>query len=282
MSVNVYQIVTNKIIEQLEKGIVPWQKSWCGVLDGSINYVTRKPYSLLNQILLCDRVGEYLTFKQIQDLKGTIKKGAKSSVVVFYTQIPVKDKNTDEVLYTRPCLKYYNVFHIDDVCGIESKSNNNYIELNPIEEAETIINDYLSRETSLKFINNILTDKAYYSPTNDLVQVPMMKQYTDINEYYSTTFHEFIHSTLIEKRCNRKQKDTISKFGSEEYSKEELTAEIGSAMLCNIIGIDTEKVFKNSVNYIGSWLKALKNDNLMIIRAAAQAEKAVKYIRNKE
>lgn len=284
----IYEIITQKFIEQLEKGIVPWQKPWSvgsyNAKEVAISYTTRKPYSLLNQMLLGWRSGEYLTFKQIQDLKGSVKKGAKSQMVVFYTPIKVteKDKVTNEdIEKTIPCLKYYNVFHIDDTNGIQSKiENSNETEdtkVNPIESAENLIQGYLSREKNLKFINDKLTDKAYFAPLQDLVQVPTMKQFKVVEEYYSTTFHELTHSTMTEKRCNRK---TNCKFGSELYSKEELVAEIGSAFLCSLSGIDNTKVFTNSVAYIQSWLKALKNDTKLVVIASSQAEKAVKYIAN--
>ena len=97
-------------------------------------------------------------------------------------------------------------------------------------------------------------------------------------EYYSTAFHEFTHSTMHESRCNRKSENAITRFGDKDYSREELVAEIGSAMLCNRIGIENERAFNNSAAYIQSWLKALKNDNKMIVWAAKKAEEAARYI----
>ena len=111
-----------------------------------------------------------------------------------------------------------------------------------------------------------------------MVVVPKMSQYELIEEYYSTTFHELTHSTGHESRCNRKAETKNSHFGNKSYSREELVAELGSAMLCHFAGIDSDKAFKNSVAYIQSWLKALKNDNKMIVWASSRAEKASKYI----
>lgn len=292
--VNVYQMVTDRITEELEKGIIPWHKPWsgAGLADGgAINYVSRKPYSMLNQMLL-GREGEYLTFKQIKDLKGNVKKGAKSSMVVFFTMIThgkkkTQDENGNEVEVTTakeyliPVLKYYRVFHIDDCEGIDTKIKADEPienEVEPIEAAENIINGYLSREKKLKFQNNKPSDRAYYSPMFDKVVVPMLSQYAIPEEYYSTTFHELTHSTIPPYRCDRKAENDHAFFGNEDYSREELVAELGSAMICNAIGIDCEKAFKNSVAYIQSWLKALKNDNKMIVWAASRAEKAAKYI----
>ena len=291
---NVYQMVTDRIVAQLEQGLIPWHKPWTGVgLEdgGAVNYVSRKPYSMLNQMLL-GREGEYLTFKQIKERGGSIKKGAKAGVVVFFTTTTYtkreevqEDGSTETVNVVKehlmPVLKYYNVFHIDDCEGIESKikvEENAGPKISPIESAEKVLNGYVEREKELQFRNNIPTDRAYYSPTLDLISVPMLSQYEIAEEYYSTTFHEAIHSTMPENRCNRKSEQKLAAFGSEDYSREELVAEIGSAMLCNNVGIDCEKAFKNSVAYIQGWLKKLKNDNRMIVWAASRAEKAAKYI----
>ena len=180
-----------------------------------------------------------------------------------------------------PVLKYYPVFHIDDCEGIESKikvEESTGPKISPIESAEKVLNGYVEREKDLQFRNNIPTDRAYYSPTLDLISVPMLTQYEIAEEYYSTTFHEAVHSTMPESRCNRKSEQKLAAFGSEDYSREELVAEIGSAMLCNNVGIDCEKAFKNSVAYIQGWLKKLKDDNRMIVWAASRAEKAARYI----
>ena len=101
----------------------------------------------------------------------------------------------------------------------------------------------------------------------------MLSQYAQAEEYYSTAFHELTHSTMHASRCNRQSESTITRFGDSAYSREELVAEIGSAMICNRIGIENEKAFKNSAAYIQSWLKALKNDNKMIVWAAKKRKK---------
>lgn len=289
---NVYQMVTDKIVEQLEKGIIPWHKPWsgAGLLDGgAINYVSRRPYSLINQFIL-GRPGEYLTFRQIQEAKGSIKKGVKSKFVVFYTQVTYTEEQKNEqgeiekVQKQRPVLRFYNVFHIEDCEGIESKVKNEedkpVADTNqPIEAAENIINEYLAREPKLKFKNDAVSGEAYYSQCEDMVVVPKLSQYEIVEEYYSTTFHELTHSTLPAYRCDRRSEmHTIAAFGSKEYSREELVAELGSAMLCSIAGLDSDKAFKNSVAYIQNWLEALKNDIKMIVWASSRAEKASKYI----
>lgn len=284
MKTSVYQIVTDKIVEQLAKGVIPWQKPWRGgaFSFAAINYVSRKPYSFLNQFLL-GKAGEWLTFKQVQSLGGKIKKGAKSSYVVYSAPIKKKDEeeeNEQEKKCVPFVLRYYNVFHIDDCEGIESKivKEEQKEELQPIEKAESIISDYLSRESGLKFQNDKPSGDAYYMPATDEVIIPMLSQYDIVEEYYSTAFHELVHSTKKQGRCDRDNGEKVSAFGSDKYTREELVAEIGSAMLCNVAGLDNEKAFKNSVSYIQGWSKQLKEDNRAIVWAAAKAEAAAKYI----
>lgn len=276
---NVYDMVTDRIIAELEKGQIPWQKPWTGVRSGAYNRITKRPYSLLNQMLL-KHTGEYATFKQWQDLGGHVKKGEKSEIVVFWKIFESKETNPDtgEIEIKKvPLLRYYNVFHLSQVDGVEPlapEQLNNEVE--PIEAGDKIITDYINRE-HLNFIE-CKSNKAYYSPSNDTVVVPLKEQYNLINEYYSTTFHELTHSTGHKDRLNRLQSGAVASFGSENYSKEELVAEIGSATLMSIAGIETPKTFRNSTAYIQNWLQVLRNDNKFIVSASSKAEKAVNYI----
>ena len=289
MATNIYQMVTDRIVEQLEKGIIPWNKPWTGLTsDGAISYTTRKPYSLLNQMLLGDD-GEYITFKECEKLGGKVKKGAKSKMVVFFKRIPKveikKDEETGEEMEKEKMsfvLQYYRVFNINDCEGIESKRTpeERNTSFEDILNGEKVIEDYVARESANGFsLEHRVGDRAYYQPSLDIVVLPLKEQFKAVAEYYSTAFHEIAHSTLKECRCNRKQTSTAF-FGSEEYSKEELVAEITSANLCSVTGIETASTFKNSTAYIQSWLRALKNDTRMIVFASAQAEKATKYILN--
>lgn len=284
MKKSVYQMVTERVMEQMKQGIIPWHRPWTGTA-GTINYVTRKPYSMLNQMLL-QRDGEWLTFKQLTERGGKIKKGAKAGMVVFYTKFAYKkDKQSEDgTIVTEeheiPVLKYYNVFHIDDVDGIESKLDGTTPTetLQPVEAAEGIVNGYVQREQGLTFKNDEPSNNAFYSPSSDEVVVPMLSQYTEVEEYYSTTFHELTHSTMKKGRCDRVNENKKAKFGSKDYSREELVAELGSAYLCTKANLNNEKAFKNSVAYIQGWLKALANDEKMIVWAASRAEKAARYI----
>lgn len=273
---NIYEEITNRIINQLENGIIPWHKPWSGIASGAYNRVSKRPYSLLNQMLL-KHDGEYATYKQWSELGGTVKKGEKSEIVVFWKMLQVdevKDGKTEKK--TIPLLKYINVFHVSQVDGVEPKTVKP-IEHKPIEEAEKIKIDYINRENIV--IKELTTNEAFYSPMRDYIQVPCKEQYKDVTEFYSTLFHEMVHSTGHRDRLGRLDCSVkFAGFGSEEYSKEELIAEIGSAFLMNHIGIETIKTFKNSAAYIQNWLSVLRNDNKFIVSASGKAEKAMKYI----
>lgn len=279
MAKSVYEMVTDRIIEQMENGVIPWEKPWTGIRNGAYNRISKKSYSLLNQMLL-NHDGEYATFKQWSDLGGHVRKGEKSEMVVFWKIQPVEETKEDGTKETKqiPLLRYFNVFHISQVDGVEPLQNEERYENEPIEKAEKVLLDYWARENIE--VEHIAGNDAYYSPARDLIHLPLFEQFTKANEYYSTAFHESVHSTMKENRCNRAEdrKGKLVAFGSAEYSKEELVAEIGSANLMNIIGIESEKSFRNNTAYIQNWLTVLKNDVKFIVSASSKAEKAVKYI----
>ena len=222
-------MVTDRIVEQMGKGIIPWQKPWTctfGFNDEAmaINYISRRPYSFLNQLLL-GKPGEWLTWTQVKALKGNVKKGAKSNFVVFYTLADDKDEQGNPVIDPKtgetkkhPLLRWYKVFHIDDTEGIETKIKpteqvEDEPKIKPIEKAEEVINGYVEREgkaTGFKFQNDRESAQAYYSPFRDEVVVPMLSQYAIPEEYYSTTFHELTHSTMHEKRCDRRAENKVA------------------------------------------------------------------------
>lgn len=280
MKLDIYKMVTDKIIEELKKGFIPWHKPWSPNSAKCFNYATGKSYKGINTFLLT-RNGEYLTFNQCKQAGGNVKKGAKAEFVVFFTQVESKELDADGNPKLIPMLKYYNVFHISDCEGIKPKIqivDDNTPKHTDIETADKVIKDYTDRESKngLQYFEQ-KSDKAYYSPAGDIVVVPERNQFDTIEEFYSTSFHELAHSTKKSTRCNRNS-DKLSFFGSKEYSKEELVAEMTAAMLCSYVGIDCKSTFKNSVAYIQSWLKALKNDNKMIVWASSRAETAANYI----
>lgn len=276
---SVYEMVTERIINQLEQGIIPWEKSWTGIRSGAYNRISKKPYSLLNQMLLQHK-GEYATFKQWKSLGEHVRKGEKSEIVVFWKIQPIEEETGAGAKEVKqiPLLRYYNIFHISQVDGVEPLQEKELHDTEPIEKAENVLHNYWTKECIT--IEHTASNRAYYSPTLDMVHLPLFEQFRDANEYYSTAFHESVHSTMKGSHCNRTEdrKGKLVAFDSEEYSKEELVAEIGSASLMNIIGIETDKSFRNSSAYIQNWLSVLRNDVKFIVSASGKAEKAVNYI----
>lgn len=303
---DIYAAVTDRIIAALEEGIIPWHKPW--VLNAqtrkgakvdsrkmAVSYATGKPYSLINQMML-GRPGEYVTFQQCKKAGGKVKKGAKAQMVVFWKVIQtqqtdkdgkvVTDKDGKAVMKSVPVLKYFQVFHLDQCEGLKPKhepkptkdSKPAVPAISPLQVGENVIDDYVKR-SGLTFHTGY-QDRAYYSPARDLVSVPQLSQYKQPAEYYSTTFHELVHSTGHKSRLDRFSGAGIAAFGDENYSKEELVAEIGSAAICNRLGLETASTFRNSAAYIQNWLGALKGDKRLIVSAASRAEKAVGLILN--
>jgi antirestriction protein ArdC len=266
VKMNVYEIVTERIMEKLESGVIPWRKPW--VNANAVNWVTQKPYRGINTMLLDP--GEYATFKQIEEAGGKVKKGAKSQIVVFWKWL---EKEEDGKIEQIPLLRYYRVFEINtQVEGLESKREVETFEHDPIEEAENIFQGYINCPTY-----SYRPGRAYYVPSQDHINVPPMADFKNVDEFYCTMFHEMIHSTGHKSRLNRKGIETVAAFGSETYSKEELVAEMGAAMLCGMAGIDSSTI-DNSASYIKSWLRALKDDSRLVIQAASQAQKSADYI----
>lgn len=276
MAFDIYAAVTDRIIRQLETGCIPWNKPWGGIAGGAVSGTTGKPYSLLNQMIL-GKPGLYFTFNQIQNLGGHVRKGEKSQMVVFWKQIPTKeqDQQTGEQREKLiPMLRYYNVFHLDQVEGLHIVHTVEPKILATHAQAEEIIDEYIRR--SGVELEHRISDEAYYSPSADRVVLPTMEQFHSTAEYYSTAFHELTHSTGHRSRLDRLR--STAHFGSESYNKEELVAEIGTAALMNYTGLETSSSLHNSAAYIQSWLSVLRNDKRMIVTTSGAAAKAFDYI----
>ena len=278
---DIYNEVTSRIIAALEQGVIPWHKPWVGGNSGCISYSTGKPYSLLNHILLGGISGEYATFRQIQQQGGHVRRGEKAHMVVFWKFLKVVDEETQEEKEV-PYLKYINVFNVAIQCeGISPRWTPSAVpasDLQPDAVADAVVRDYIDR--SGVHLSVTESDRAFYRPSSDEVVVPKLSQYQQVAEYYSTLFHELTHSTGHRSRLNRIA-DTAA-FGSEQYSREELCAELGSAFLVNHCGLESESSFRNSAGYIQGWLKALKDDKRLVVSAAGAAEKAVSLILNRK
>ena len=266
---DVFQIVTDRIMTALEMEEVPWQRPWCSVNGGAYNRVSGKRYSLINQMLL-SHSGEYATYKQWTALKWPDQKED--------SQTEDNKEETQEDRSRRPVLRYYKVFHISQVDGVEPLERQIPVySSDPIAIGEEVFWNYIRREGIRVELEP--SNEAYYSPSRDLIHLPELRQYKDPAGFYSTAFHEAAHSTGHETRLARAGLKKAS-FGSEIYSKEELTGEITAAALMNTLGIENDHSIQNSSAYICGWLKALQNDRRLIVQAAGQAEKAVNMILN--
>jgi len=272
---DLYQKITNKIINKLEEGIAPWRRPYSDNCY-PVNWKTEKRYRGINLMLLDG--GEYATFKQIKDAGGKVIKGSEAHTVVFWKMINVKDEDSEEENDQKqvPMLRTYNVFEINtQVQGLESKRESFKNDNEPIEEAKELIKNYFRKNESLKFKN--VSGIPHYTPSIDEVCMPNISEFISSEDYYATFFHELVHSTGSKKRLNRDGVTGKIAFGSENYSKEELVAEIGASMLSAEINIDTA-VIDNNVSYINNWLKALREDKTLIVKAAQKAQKASDYI----
>ena len=274
----VYEIITDTIIQKLEQGVIPWRKPWSG---GGLpqNFVSGKRYRGINLTLLnlSDYSSPYwLTFKQAGELGGRIKKGEKSTMVVFWkwlqvTDVDEEDRSIDKQI---PFLRYYRVFNLEQTEGIDYTSEESAIDFKPIENCERVVHEM----SDCPVIRHKGT-RAFYSPSEDYIQMPPAGSFVSCEEYYSTLFHEMAHSTGHERRLNRSSLSDYAPFGSKTYGTEELIAEFSASFLCGHTGIEQETV-DNSAGYIGGWLKKIREDKKMLVFAAAKAQKAVDYILN--
>jgi len=283
----VYDLINNRILELVEQGTIPWKRTW-GTTGSNqpANLVSRKEYKGLNVFLLaCMPYSSryWLTYKQVQGRGGHVIKGSKSVPIIFWKWLDKKDGGGDgadtvTVNGKIPMLRYYSVFNLEQTEGIEAPPAPEIITqpFTPIERAEQIIADMPYRP-EMKYGGG----SASYSPTWDRVTLPVPEAFESPEEYYSTAFHELTHATGHARRVGRKGIQESNFFGSHEYSKEELVAEMGAAFLCGYTGIE-QKTIANSAAYISGWLKALKNDKTLLVHAAAQAQKAADYILNRK
>jgi antirestriction protein ArdC len=270
---DIYQTITDKFLESLEQGVIPWQKPWRSAAP--MNLVSKKTYSGINVLLLgmTKYASPYwVSYKQATELGGHVKKGEKSHMVVFWKFLNVTDKNNPDESKKIPMLRYYMVFNVEQCEGLEKKIPTvESLAFNPLEECEKIVDGYKGKPEIEEG-----GDSASYSPSLDRINMPHKEKFKSVDGYYSTIFHEMIHSTGHAKRLNRNEVVNNDGFGNHSYSKEELCAEIGAAILSSMGGV--ESTFDNSTAYLQSWLKSLQNDKKMIIYAAQRSQKAVDHI----
>lgn len=275
---NIHQIITDRIIEKLKKGVIPWHKPWA---NGGLpkNFVTKKEYSGINCLLLhLNDFNEpyYLTFNQVKKLGASIKQGSKSQIVVYWNWIKSKNEiDSEGQPKTYPLLRYYRVFNVQQVIGLDYTSAIRQLnEFEKNDQCEAVIADYKGRPRMIH-----KDQRAFYQPSGDFINMPIKESFSSSDAYYATLFHELVHSTGHNTRLNREGVVNTNTFGSTDYSKEELIAEMGASFLCAKTSIDNV-TFNNSVSYINGWLSVLKMDSKFLIHSATQAQKAVDFILN--
>lgn len=277
---DVYEMVTNPIIELLETGTIPWQKPWteAGV---PMNLISKRAYRGINLWLLLSLNYErnlFLTWDQLKKIGGSVNKDQHGHIVVFWKNVKKQPEELDSEKKPKmiPMLRYYKVFNIEQCKDIPKDMIPELFkeETDPIAECEGIINGMQNAP-----VIRHKEQKAFYHIAEDYINMPKKKSFKNSEAYYSTLFHELVHSTGSEKRLGRKTITEMNEFGSEAYSIEELIAELGAAYLSSLSGI-LNKEIQNTVAYIDGWLGKLRNDKRFIVQASGQAQRAVDCIMN--
>ena len=280
---DIYEFINEQVVKQLEKGVLPWRKPWkVAIVEGQQytiphNYTTKRPYTGVNAFLLAlttYRTPMFLTFNQVKELGGMVKAGATSLPIVFWKPIKVngeKGKEEDKLV-----LRYYRVFNIEDTTlPVEIKDPQPQPELIVIDSCQRIVDQMPNRP---HVVNNDPA-RCYYTPFLDVVNMAPAQNFRKAADYYSVLFHELVHATGHSSRLNRAEITELAAFGSQTYSKEELTAELGAAYLCGVTGISAITI-DNSTAYINGWLNKLRGDKRFFFEAAQKAQKAANYIQN--
>src|ERR671915_1559348 len=274
MTNKVYQIVSEKIIAALESGTPPWHKPWKAGIPR--NATSNRPYSGINALLLGTAPysdPRWLTMKQANQRGGRIRKGEKSTLVIFWKQNTITEETEEGELTEKqiPLLRYYLVWNVEQCDGLDLPALETH-KVDVIAQAEAIVAG-MSNPPKISFDGG---DKAYYVPASDSVHLPVKDNFDSAGEYYSTIFHELTHSTGHQSRLNRPTLTEVVPFGSATYSKEELVPEFGAAFLCAHTGIET--TINNSAAYINGWLRKLQSDPKLAVLAASQGQKAADHI----
>ncbi|OCC24331.1 antirepressor [Croceicoccus estronivorus] len=281
---NLYDEVTQRILFELEAGRLPWVQPW-GTTGGigpglPRNALTARPYSGVNILILWGAVIEngwpsqsWLTFRQAQEAGGCVRKGERGQCVVYADRFtPEAEKQRAErdggEAKAVPFLKRFTVFNVAQCEGLREGLASDPA---PLPEREVVpLAEEVIAASGVDF--RIGGDKAFYVPSLDYVQVPPQPAFFQQVNYYRTCLHELTHATGHPNRLGR---NLVNAFGSKDYAREELVAEMGSAFLCAALGI-TPTV--RHADYIGAWLEVLREDNRAIFRAASAASKAADWL----
>lgn len=280
MSAKVYEKVTNEIIKALERGAVPWDRPWRDTA-GPRNVESGRAYRGINVWLLSLSPYEspwWVTYKGAQRLGGHVRQGERHTLVTLWKRIRVRDEQADDpdAKKTIFLLRYYRVFNIEQCEGIEPPAQETPEPVEPLAACEALL-DGMPQRPTIEHGGN----RACYWPALDRVDLPARTAFTSIESYYSTAFHELVHSTGHESRLARPDLLAARGFGSEPYSREELTAEMGAALLCGVSGIAPATV-ERSASYLRSWIDVLRGDHRLVVSAAARAQRAADFIRGVE
>ena len=280
---DVYATVTAQIITAIEKGVGNWRMPWHTSgrhAFSPINVASHKPYRGINTVCLWAAAeskgyesGEWGTYKQWQERGAQVRKGEKSTTVVFWKFANASSESQDggedapasgsRLLFTRG----YAVFNAVQVDGYIPKADPEVSQLERIEQAEAF---FRGIGATLQHGGN----RAYYSPYSDHIQMPSFQAFRENVSYYSTLAHEHTHWTAKAERCDRQRG---KRFGDSAYAAEELIAELGAAFTCAHLGLSTEPR-EDHAQYIQSWLKVLKADKRAIFTAASKAQQAADYL----
>lgn len=286
MNKSTYQMITDRFISLLEQGTVPWRQPWSekGNLFDQQNLVTQHAYRGINSLMTLSQGYEspyWITFNQAKDLGANIRKGEKGTPIVYWVRLSKESERDSEDIRSFMMPKTYVVFNVAQVENLKLserllKRKEKELEFNPIEACESIVSNYESKP-----LIEHREQRAYFRPSTDTVNMPRPETFRSVEDYYAVLFHELTHSTGHVSRLKRDAlTNKVASFGSHEYSKEELIAELGSAFLCAKAGIDSPHLEEQSAAYLKSWLKVLKNDSKLLIQASSAAQKSCDLILN--
>jgi antirestriction protein ArdC len=288
MQMDVYAIVTEKIINMLESGVVPWRRPWTST-GLPRNLVSKKPYKGINYFLLSATkyVSPFwLTYRQAREVGGHVRKGEESTIVIFWKVEDSKRSNedleveeTDDKNRRRFLLRFYRVFNLEQCelpqAVLDKLPKIETYQHDPIEAAERIIAN-MPNPPEIQYAGS----KAFYSPITDRITLPPRELFSSAEEFFGTLAHEASHASGHPKRLNRESIAEAAPFGSPIYAVEELVAEMSAAYLCAEAGI-SPAVLENQAAYVQGWMAKLRGEKRMVVIAAAQAQRAADYILNR-
>ena len=280
---DLYQTITDKIIDQLERGVAPWHQPWANIGGGlPRNVVSRKSYRGINTLLLWNAAEEHgyrsslwATYRQWDLLGGHVNRGERATKIIYWnvaTKTTVDRATGEEKDEKRFLCKEYSVFNLDQ-CGGEAldrfrvaRPATEFTDFGPTEEAIAATGAEIRHGG----------DRAFFDTTGDFVQLPIKEAFEGPAFYYACALHELAHWSGHESRLNRINK--LARFGDETYAAEELVAELSAAFLTATLGITNERTLDNAAAYLGHWLSILRKNNRAIFTAATAASKAADFI----